>query len=108
MAYSAKRSFPRSQFSEALRIVSSRGIEYATAQDLGAGGLQLLSDADFPIGMSLLICFTLRRGAEMSQKQERQAVVTYCRRVAQGYQVGVQFLRPHSDSAAFSQELGPF
>ena len=108
MAYSAKRSFPRRNISEAARLVSARGIEYAMTQDLSAGGMQLLTDDPFDVGTPLCVYFSVRREAAMAQKMERQAIVTYCRPAEKGFVVGIKFLRLSSEIAIASEVPGPF
>ena len=92
MAFAAKRRFARSIQRDAVKIKSSSGIEYATYEDVSAGGLKLWLDHDVNIGNIFALEFTLRsvggRNAEISVLGQ----VVRCITRPSGHEVGIQFL----------------
>lgn len=113
MAFQAKRRFQRSVQREAVKILSKAGIEYATYEDLSAGGLRLWLDHEVDLGTLYELEFKLRVWGQSPLEILVQGRVVRCVKIQDGFDVGVEFLNlPQATIAAiqkhFSAEEGPF
>lgn len=110
MAFLAKRKFPREVRRDGVKIVSDRGIEYGTYEDISAGGLKLTLDRPAEIGEKLDIEFRPQSG-----ESEIQMPVQVVRSIKVGklYEVGVLYLRSYprlirSLESSVDPKQGPF
>jgi hypothetical protein len=92
MAYRAKRKFVRSIQRDAVKILSPQGVEYATYEDLSAGGLKLWLDHDMAPTSTFLLEFSFRSPQGASQKISVMARAVRCTSSKDGFEIGVQFL----------------
>jgi hypothetical protein len=105
MAFQAKRKFKRSVQREAVRLLTPSGLEYATFEDLSAGGLKLWMDHEMEPGTMIDLDFcsirTMGRVVRSIKKNDG------C------FEVGVQFIDLQSSTRALIEKLvdseeGPF
>lgn len=92
MAFMAKRQYPRSSLREGVRIRSDRGVEYATIEDLSAGGLKIYLDHDLAVGSLLELSFSVRvSGAKVEEISVMGRVVRSIKH-DMAFFIGVQFM----------------
>ncbi|MDB5036867.1 MAG: hypothetical protein JWQ35_395 [Bacteriovoracaceae bacterium] len=113
MAFQAKRKFQRSVQREAVKILSPAGIEYATYEDLSAGGLKLWLDHDMEPQTTLSLEFSLREPGQTPQNIKVVGRAVRCIKTKAGFEVGVQFLNLQEPTREAIQKLfdgndGPF
>jgi c-di-GMP-binding flagellar brake protein YcgR len=92
MAFQAKRKFKRSVQREGIRVTSPAGIEYATYEDISAGGVRLIMDYEKAPHAALEMEFTLRgeNGESLGNIRTFGRVVRSIK-LQNGYEVGVAF-----------------
>jgi hypothetical protein len=113
MAFRAKRKYQRSVQREAVKIMSQAGLEYATYEDLSAGGLKLWMDHDVEPQTTLAIEFTLRDLEGGPVKIRVRGKVVRSLKSGAGFEVGVQFLDLNQPTQVAIEKLfeiseGPF
>jgi len=113
MAFMAKRQYPRSSLREGVRIRSHRGVEYATIEDLSAGGLKIYLDHDVATGTLLELSFSIRLGGSKAQEISVMGRVVRSIRHDMAYFVGIQFMDLSDQSRQSLQAMvdsgeGPF
>lgn len=102
MAYQAKRQFNRKTSREAVKLLSSRGVEYAVFEDISAGGLRILMEHKVELGTKFRAEFLLPyTGTGRYQGMEVEVEAVRCEPHKDGYDVGVKF--SNLDSARRSQ-----
>lgn len=92
MAFEAKRQFSRKTSREAVKILSSRGVEYATFEDISAGGLKLWMERPAESGEALQLEFYLPyagKGRHLDLVVDARVVRSIKR--DSHYEVGVKF-----------------
>ena len=92
MAFMAKRQHPRSTLREGVRIRSDRGVEYATIEDLSAGGLKIYLDHDVAVGSLLELSFSIRVAGSSVEEICVLGRVVRSIKHNMGFFVGVQFM----------------
>jgi len=94
MAFQAKRKYTRKTGREAVKILSQRGVEYATFEDISAGGLKLWMDRSIEAGEVMQVEFLLPYvGHGRHLGLEVDAQVVRCIKRDKAFEVGVKFLR---------------
>lgn len=93
MAYMAKRRFNRKNSREAVKLVSSRGVEYTVFEDISAGGLRIRMERPVDFGAEFLAEFLLPyKGAGRYRDMNARIRVVRCQKVNSHYDVGAQFV----------------
>ena len=93
MAFEAKRKFKRSVQREAVRILTASGLEYATFEDLSAGGLKLWLDHEVPSGLMMELEFSLRASSgDLISNLKVLGRVVRCIKQSSGFEVGIHFV----------------
>jgi len=93
MAFQAKREYLRRSSREAVKILSERGVEYATFEDISAGGLRLWMDREVAFGERLRLEFLLPySGSGRYEGMEVEAQVVRCESKEAHFDVGVRFV----------------
>lgn len=77
---------------DAVKILSPVGLEYATYEDLSAGGLKLWMDHALEPNARLSLEFSVRNLDNTPLKIKVVGRVVRCVRSGDGYTVGIQFL----------------
>jgi|GEM_PF-4653887 len=93
MAFQAKRQYVRRSSREAVRILSRVGVEYATFEDISAGGLKLWMKRNTIPGEVLKLEFLLPySGAGRYQDMKIDVIVVRSEKKEERYEVGVKFI----------------
>lgn len=114
MAFQAKRKFKRSIQRDGVRVTSPAGIEYATYEDISAGGVKLFMEYEKRPHAQLEMQFTVRNesGENLGDIHTFGRVVRSIK-TQDGYEIGVAFTNLDDRIRAMFEKLidgeeGPF
>lgn len=92
MAFQAKRHFTRRVGREAVKLLSSRGVEYAVFEDISAGGLRLRMERKVAEGSRFHAEFLLPyKGQGRYEQMIAEIEVLRCSPVGDHYELGARF-----------------